>query len=109
MARDRWHEGGCRGMSVPAEGRLPDSPLLTVEEASHVLRIGRSKAYELASEYVASGGMSGLPVIRVGACLRVPRWALLELALAGRVVCLSAVTAAEVIASAEPGWVADGA
>ena len=27
-----------------------------------------------------------MPVIRVGGCLRVPRWALLELALAGRVV-----------------------
>ena len=61
-------------------------PLLTVEEAARVLRIGRSLAYQLAQEYLATGGTAGMPVIRVGGCLRVPRWALLELALAGRVV-----------------------
>ena len=51
-----------------------------------MLRIGRSLAYQLAGEYDATGGVSGLPVIRLGGCLRVPRWALLELALTGRVV-----------------------
>jgi excisionase family DNA binding protein len=61
-------------------------PLLTVEEAARVLRIGRSLAYQLANEYLATGGTAGMPAIRVGGCLRVPRWALLELALAGRVV-----------------------
>ena len=60
--------------------------MLTVEEAAAVLRIGRSLAYQLAREYDATGGVSGLPVIRLGGCLRVPRWALLELALTGRVV-----------------------
>lgn len=65
---------------------LPATPLLTIEEASHVLRIGRSLAYQLANEYLATGGVAGVPVIRIGACLRVPRWALIELATTGRVV-----------------------
>ena len=65
---------------------VPTAPLLTIEEAGRVLRVGRSLAYQLAGEYEASGGLSGLPVIRLGGCLRVPRWALLELALTGRVV-----------------------
>jgi len=65
---------------------VPATPLLTVEEAAAVLRIGRSLAYQLAREYDATGGVSGLPVIRLGGCLRVPRWALLELACCGRVV-----------------------
>jgi Helix-turn-helix domain len=75
---------------------VPTTPLLTVEEAAAVLRIGRSLAYQLAREYEASGGVSGLPVIRIGGCLRVPRWALLELACCGRVVRLcDAVVPAE--------------
>ena len=65
---------------------VPPVPLLTIEEAGRVLRVGRSLAYQLAGEYEASGGLSGLPVIRLGGCLRVPRWALLQLALTGRVV-----------------------
>lgn len=61
--------------------------LLTVQEAADVLRIGRSLSYQLAHEYLRSGGTSGLPVIRLGEkCLRVPRWALVELATTGRVV-----------------------
>ena len=64
--------------------------LLTVTEAAGELRIGRSKAYELARLYLATGGREGLPVIRVGAaCLRVPRWALLVLVHTGRVVSLT--------------------
>ena len=53
--------------------------LLTIEEAADMLRIGRTLAYALARRYEA-GGLEGLPVIRLGNCLRVPRWALLELA-----------------------------
>ena len=40
--------------------------LLTVEEASKVMRIGRQLAYDLANDYLASGGTQGLPVIRFG-------------------------------------------
>lgn len=81
---------------------VPATPLLTVEEAASVLRIGRSLAYQLAGEYDATSGVSGLPVIRLGGCLRVPRWALLELALTGRVVRLcDAVVPVEVRADVD--------
>ena len=50
--------------------RLP--PLLTVEEAAKVLRIGRTKAYALAQEWRSTGGQSGLPVVDFGHVLRVP-------------------------------------
>ena len=62
-------------------------PLLTIDEASRVLRVGRSRAYEMAHEYLNSGGTAGMPVIVFGpGCFRVPRWPLLELATTGRVV-----------------------
>ena len=73
-------------------GSLDEHPLLlTVEEAAGVLRIGRSLAYELARQYEASDGRQGLPVMRLGSCLRVPRWALAELIATGRVVRLADV------------------
>lgn len=53
---------------------LPD--LLTVEEAAAVLRIGRTKAYDLAREWRATNGKSGLPVLDLGNVLRVSRRAL---------------------------------
>ena len=64
-----------------------EHPLLTMREATKVLRIGRTLGYQLAHEYLNSGGTSGLPVIRFSKeCLRVPRWALIELVTTGRVV-----------------------
>ena len=62
--------------------------LLTVEEAAGVLRIRRAHAYELARRHEASAGTEGIPVLRVGNCLRVPRWSLIELLSTGRLVCL---------------------
>ena len=63
--------------------------LLTVEEAARLLRVGRSRGYELAHEYLNSGGTTGMPIILLGpGCFRVPRWALVELATTGRVVML---------------------
>lgn len=50
--------------------------LLTVEEAADVLRIGRTKAYDLAKEWRATDGASGLPVVDLGNVLRVSRHAL---------------------------------
>ncbi len=56
---------------------LPE--VLTVEEAAQVLRIGRGAAYELARRWRVTGGREGLPVVRFGRSLRVPRAALLRL------------------------------
>ena len=60
--------------------------ILTVKDAAAVLRIGRSKAYEMAATYTSSGGTQGLPVLRLGDLLRVPRFALHEFVTTGRIV-----------------------
>jgi excisionase family DNA binding protein len=52
--------------------------LLTVEEAAQVLRIGRSNAYELVRRWLATDGADGVPALRVGDLLRVPRHGLEE-------------------------------
>ncbi len=56
---------------------MPDhdelAPFLTVLEAAALLRISRTSAYEQARRYLFTGGREGLPVVRVGRCLRVPR------------------------------------
>ena len=60
-----------------------------------MLEVRRSKAYKMARQYRASGGRQGLPVFQLGRCLRVPAWALWELALYGRVVNLYELASAE--------------
>ena len=65
------------GGAPPTEG-LPD--FLTVVEAARLLRIGRTSAYQLAQQWQYSDGREGLPVVRVGHQLRVPRRALERLA-----------------------------
>lgn len=63
--------------------------LLTIKEAAAEMRVCLSHAYELAHEYLNSGGTAGLPVLRFGTCMRVPRWALDVLITTGRVVRLA--------------------
>ncbi len=63
--------------SSPVFEGLPD--VLTIEEAAKVLRIGRGAAYALARQYLATAGREGLPVVRLGRSLRVPRTGLLRL------------------------------
>lgn len=69
------------------EAALAHLPLMmTVEEAAEVLRVSRAHAYALARRYLETDGREGIPVLRVGHCLRVPRWALIELLSTGRLV-----------------------
>lgn len=70
----------ARDSATTVLGELPD--VLTVEEAAAALRIGRRLAYELAGRYLATGGAEGLPVVRLGRCLRVPRAKLEQLLVA---------------------------
>ncbi len=51
---------------------------LTLDEAAAVLRVGRSTAYREANAFEASGGKTGIPVIRYGKLFRVPRCRLEE-------------------------------
>jgi hypothetical protein len=46
---------------------------LTLDEAAAVLRVGRSTAYREANAFEASGGTTGIPVVRYGKQFRVPR------------------------------------
>jgi excisionase family DNA binding protein len=62
---------------TPSLDELPE--VLTIEEAAKVLRIGRGAAYALARRYLATDGRKGLPVVRLGRSLRVPRAKLLAL------------------------------
>jgi hypothetical protein len=63
---------------APPTGGRPD--FLTVVEAARLLRIGRTSAYLLAQQWLYSDGREGLPVVRVGRQLRVPRRGLERLA-----------------------------
>jgi excisionase family DNA binding protein len=47
--------------------------MLTVEEAAKVLRIGRSAAYAGVAQFEATNGRYGIPCMRIGRILRVPK------------------------------------
>ena len=55
---------------------MPD--MLRVDEAAALLRISRSRAYDEVAAYQRTDGAEGLPSIRIGRCLRVPKRALIE-------------------------------
>lgn len=44
-----------------------------VEEAAEILRISRSSAYEMANAWLRSDGTRGLPCVRLGRRIVVPR------------------------------------
>ena len=56
---------------------LPD--FLTVEETATVLRIGRTSAYAEIRRWETSGGEAGIPSVRFGRSVRVPKAVILRL------------------------------
>ena len=56
--------------------------MLTVEQTCEVLGIGRSLAYGEVRRYLATGGREGIPAVRIGSAIRVPRAGLVDLMLA---------------------------
>ena len=55
--------------------------MLTVEQARDVLGIGRSLAYAEVRRYLATGGREGIPAVRIGSAIRIPRAGLVDLLL----------------------------
>ena len=56
--------------------------MLSVEQARDVLGIGRSLAYSEVRRYLATGGREGIPAVRIGSAIRIPRAGLVDLMLA---------------------------
>jgi hypothetical protein len=69
-----------RSAIVEAVAHLP--LMLTVEQARAVLGIGRSLAYGEVRRYLATGGREGIPAVRIGSAIRIPRAGLVDLILA---------------------------
>jgi hypothetical protein len=76
------------------EEALAHLPLmLTVEQARAVLGIGRSLAYGEVRRYLATDGREGIPAVRIGAAIRVPRLGLVDLMLAASAPVVSGLAA----------------
>ncbi|KAA0233126.1 MAG: DNA-binding protein [Actinobacteria bacterium] len=60
--------------------RIADLPdFLTVEETAAVLRIGRTSAYAEIRRWERTGGAAGIPSVRFGRSVRVPKAVILRL------------------------------
>ena len=63
--------------------RTGESAFLRVREAAMVLGISNSAAYELANAWLESEGRMGLPAVRMGRRILIPRAAIDRLAAVG--------------------------
>lgn len=56
---------------------IDDLPgMMRIEEAAAYLRVSKSHAYASVAEYERTDGESGMPAVRIGHAIRVPREAL---------------------------------
>ncbi len=63
--------------------KTAESAFLRVREAAVILGISRSATYELANAWLATGGQAGLPAVRMGRSILIPRTAIDRLASVG--------------------------
>ena len=63
--------------------RAGEVAFLRVREAAAMLGISNSAAYELANAWLATEGQTGLPAVRLGRRILIPRAAIDELAAVG--------------------------
>lgn len=52
-------------------------PFLTVAQVQDLLQVGRGSVYRQIDLYFSTGGAEGIPAVRVGRLIRVPRQALI--------------------------------
>jgi excisionase family DNA binding protein len=78
--------GGGLVLSDPVVDEWSGLPLvLTVDEAARLLRICRSHVYVLTKIYFATDGSGGLPALRLGDLIRIPKAALCEYMTTGHI------------------------
>ncbi len=63
--------------------RTGESAFLRVREAAVILGISNSAAYELANVWLATDGRTGLPAVRMGRRILIPRAAINRMAATG--------------------------
>jgi hypothetical protein len=88
---------------VAIEQALAHMPLmLNIDQTCEVLSIGRSLAYAQARRYLTTAGREGIPAVRIGGALRIPRTALVEMLLATPPPAVTEGTALHAVAELEP-------
>jgi excisionase family DNA binding protein len=60
-----------------------ESAFLRVREAAVILGISNSATYEMANAWLATDSRAGLPAVRTGRCILIPRAAIDRLAAVG--------------------------
>lgn len=68
-------------MEPPETNPTDDYPMyLTVAQVQELTQLGRGLIYRLIEQYRATDGLEGIPAVRFGRSLRVPREQLREIA-----------------------------
>jgi hypothetical protein len=58
--------------------KVPTTPTMTVDQVAELYAISRASAYKAVNEFLATGGASGIPALRVGRRIIAPTAAVLR-------------------------------